>query len=211
MRQTSETSKIRRWTHRGRQRSSGHLLDDCSRIANWRPEDGSAVRAYFRSSLGGWLGRSTGQLSHVDRRISHEVARNDVTSVLSRLRYGRCCLREKQASRKQNKSCKKCDGRTTIIRNNVNFHRSLCLFSQESELIRQRQSFSHRKSNGNVSFVGPSQDWITSNMEAIGTESNSLGPVEAPSDKLWGDANSGWKCPPPPPRNLYEIVHGSRS
>ena len=85
MRQTSETSKIRRWTHRGRQRSSGHLLDDCSRIANWRPEDGSAVRAYFRSSLGGWLGRSTGQLSHVDRRISHEVARNDVTSVLSRL------------------------------------------------------------------------------------------------------------------------------
>ena len=95
---------------------------------------------YFRSSFGRWRSRSAGQLSHVDDPISHEVARNDVTSVLSRLCYGRCCLREKQASWKQNKSCQKCDGRTTIIRNNVSFHRE---FANESKMIRERQSSLH--------------------------------------------------------------------
>jgi hypothetical protein len=95
---------------------------------------------YFRSSFGRWRSRSAGQLSHVDDPISHEVARNDVTSVLSRLCYGRCCLREKQASWKQNKSYQKCDGRTTIIRNNVSFHRE---FANESKMIRERQSSLH--------------------------------------------------------------------
>jgi hypothetical protein len=49
-------------------------------------------------------------------------------------------LREKQASWKQNKSYQKCDGRTTIIRNNVSFHRE---FANESKMIRERQSSLH--------------------------------------------------------------------
>ena len=80
------------------------MLDDSYRIADGRPEDGSAVRMYFRSSFRGWLGGSTGQLSYVDRRIPHEVARNDATGVLSRLREGRWYLRKKQASWNQNES-----------------------------------------------------------------------------------------------------------
>ena len=59
MRQARETSKVRRrsWSRLRRERS-GRSLEHCSRIANWRPEEGSAVRVYFLPSLRGCFARS---------------------------------------------------------------------------------------------------------------------------------------------------------
>jgi hypothetical protein len=42
-------------------------------------------------------------------------------------------------------------------------------------------------------------------MEAMRMEQDSLGLVETPSDRNWGNANSGMEMPPFPARDVYEI------
>ena len=44
-----------------------------------------------------------------------------------------------------------------------------------------------------------------SHMETMRTEQNSLGLVEAPSDKLLGDANSRMEMSSTPAQDVYEI------